>query len=375
MIYLLTDTLMDLLGTKFSWLRVINYISTRSIASSLTTLILTLIFARRTIRMLYRAGQRDRNREFDAHLAKSKRGTPTMGGVLIVGSVIASLLLWGDWTSRFLWPLVASILVFAGLGAVDDIAKVRGGHADAGLSRKAKLIVQTLYGLALGLYLFHPVTTPFPASIADTIGVPFVKPGAFGGVDIHLGWFYVVFAAFVVVAVSNAVNLIDGLDGLAAGTTLAPLIVFGVFAYVLGNTRMSEYLLYPYMPGVQEALVFAAALSGALIGFLWYNSYPAEVFMGDTGSLALGGTLATMILVTKQELLFLIAGGLFIYVNLTHLIGDRIGIHLLGRRIFYRTPIHHAYEHLGIAETKVVLRFWIISLLLALLALSTLKLR
>lgn len=209
----------------------------------------------------------------------------------------------------------------------------------------------------------------------DTIGIPFLKPEVYGGMDVHLGWLFIPFVAFIVVAVSNAVNLIDGLDGLAAGTTLLPLVVYAVFAYILGNVNMSQYLLYPFLPGVHELVVFAGAVAGALIGFLWYNSYPAELFMGDTGSLSLGGTLAAIALLTKQELLFLIAGGLFFYVNLTHLIGDRIGIHLLGRRIFYRTPIHHAYEHLGVAETKVVLRFWIVSLMLALLALATLKLR
>lgn len=374
MIYLLAAYLQSL-DPSWGFLRVLTYVSTRSIAAAITTLAIMLLFTPRMIRKLYLAGQRDRNREFDSHLAKSKRGTPTMGGVLIVGAVMISILLWGDLASRFTWAVVSSMLVFAFLGIVDDLAKVRGGHADAGLGRRTKLIVQTTYGLLLGLFLFHPATTPFPVEIADSIGVPFLKPAIYGGVDIHLGWFYIVFVAFVVVAVSNAVNLIDGLDGLAVGTAMFPLFVYGVFAYILGNVRMANYLLYPSLPGVHELMVFAAALGGALIGFLWFNSYPAELFMGDTGSLSLGGILAAMILLTKQELLFIVAGGLFIYVNLTHVIGDRIGIHYLGRRIFYRTPIHHAYEHLGIAETKVVMRFWIVSLFLALLALATLKLR
>ncbi|MFH0881891.1 MAG: phospho-N-acetylmuramoyl-pentapeptide-transferase [bacterium] len=374
MIYLLAAYLQSL-DTSWGFLRVLTYVSTRSIAAAITTLGIMLLFTPRMIRMLYLSGQRDRNRDFDSHLAKSKRGTPTMGGVLIVGAVMVSILLWGDLASRYTWAVVSAMVIFALLGMADDLAKVRGGHADAGLGRRTKLIVQTAYGLLLGIFLFHPATSPFPAALVDSIGVPFLKPAAYGGVDVHLGWVYILFAAFVVVAVSNAVNLIDGLDGLAVGTSMFPLVVYGVFAYILGNVRMANYLLYPSLPGVHELVVFSAALGGALIGFLWYNSYPAELFMGDTGSLSLGGILATMILLTKQELLFIVAGGLFIYVNLTHLIGDRIGIHFLGRRIFYRTPIHHAYEHLGIAETKVVMRFWIVSLVLALLALATLKLR
>ncbi len=374
MIYALTDFLADQ-GGIFGPLRVLNYVSTRSIIAALTTLLLVIFFAPRVIRMLYLAGQRDSHRDFDEHLAKSKRGTPTMGGVLIIGAMMVSLLLWGDWTNGYMWAVTSALLVFGFLGAVDDVAKVRGGSAEAGLSRRAKLVIQTLYGLVLGALLFLPNTTPFPLEIADTIGIPFLKPAEFGGLNVHLSFFYVVFVAFVVVAVSNAVNLIDGLDGLAAGTTMLPVAVYGIFAYILGHASLSGYFLYSFQPGVHELVVFTAALIGALIGFLWFNGYPAQVFMGDTGSLALGGTLAVLIVLTKQELLFLIAGGVFLYVNATHVIGDRIGINMLGRRIFYRTPIHHAYEHLGIAETKVVLRFWIISLLLALVAVATLKLR
>jgi len=374
MIYWLASYLMELDGS-FGFLRVLTYVSSRAIAIAITTLLLILLLMPRTLRFLYLRGQRDKNRDFDAHLAKSKRGTPTMGGVLIVAAVLLSLLIWGDWTNRYLWAVVSSMVVFAILGMVDDIAKVRGGHADAGLSRRSKLIVQTMYGLGLGIFLYHPATSPFPAGLADTIGILFIKPAQYGGVDVHLSWLYIPFVAFVVVAIANAVNLIDGLDGLAAGTALLPIGVYGVFSYVLGNANLSSYLLYPSLPGVHELGVFVAAVGGALIGFLWYNGYPAEIFMGDTGSLSLGGTLAALILLTKQEILFIIAGGLFIYVNLTHLIGDRIGIHLLGKRIFYRTPIHHAYEHLGMAETKVVLRFWIVSLILALIALGTLKIR
>jgi phospho-N-acetylmuramoyl-pentapeptide-transferase len=374
MIYALTDFLADQ-GGIWDTLRVLNYVSTRSIAAVITTLLLVIFVSPRVIRALYLAGQRDSNRDFDEHLAKSKRGTPTMGGVLIIGSVLVSLLLWGDWTNGYLWAVVSALLVFGLLGAVDDIAKVRGGSAEAGLSRRAKLVIQSLYGLVLGSLLFLPNTTPFPLDIVDTIGIPFIKPAEYGGLNVHLTFFYVPFVAFVVVAVSNAVNLIDGLDGLAAGTTLLPVAVYGFFAYILGSHVWSEYFLYSFQPGVHELVVFVAAVVGALIGFLWYNGYPAQVFMGDTGSLALGGTLAVLIVLTKQEMLFLIAGGVFLYVNLTHVIGDRIGINMLGRRIFYRTPIHHAYEHLGIAETKVVLRFWIISLLLALIAIATLKLR
>jgi phospho-N-acetylmuramoyl-pentapeptide-transferase len=374
MIYLLTTYLQGL-GEEYGFLRVLNYVSVRSLAAAITTLLLVLFLAPKVINFLYKSGQRDSNRDFDAHLAKSKRGTPTMGGVMILGSVFISLLLWGDLTNRFLWAVSSAFFYFGFLGAIDDIEKVRGGHADAGLSRKAKLLAQSAYGILLGIFLYHPSTTPFPKEFADTIGILFIKPQLYGGADIHLGLFYVLFVAFVTVAISNAVNLIDGLDGLATSTTLLPIGVYGIIAYILGHIELSAYLLYPFFPGVHELVVFVAAIMGALIGFLWYNGYPAEIFMGDTGSLSLGGTLALLVLLTKQETLFIIAGGLFIYVNVTHIIGDRIGIHMLGRRIFYRTPIHHAYEHLGLAETKVVLRFGIVSLLLALMAIATLKLR
>ncbi len=362
-------------GEPYGFLRVLLYISVRGIGAAMTTLLIMLIFSPIIIRKLYRSGFRDQQRDFDLHLAKSKQGTPTMGGIIVVGAVCICMIFWGDLSNHYLWLICSAFLFFAWLGFIDDRAKLRGGEADAGLSRKMKLILQTVYGLAFGLFLFYPATTPFPINISDTIGIPFLKPAAHGGFDLHLSWLYVVFVAFVIVAVSNAVNLIDGLDGLAAGSSLPPLLVYGVLAYILGNVKLSGYLLYPSLPEVHELVVFVAALAGALVGFLWFNGYPAQVFMGDTGSLSLGGVMAALILLTKQEFLFIIAGGLFLYVNITHVIGDRIGLNYLGRRIFYRTPIHHAYEHLGFAETKVVLRFWIVAQVLALLALATLKLR
>jgi phospho-N-acetylmuramoyl-pentapeptide-transferase len=356
-------------------LRVLEYVSVRSIGAAVTTLLLVVLISPAMIRMLHRRGSSDRQRSFDAHLGKSKTGTPTMGGLVILASLLLSMALWCDPASPFVWVLAASLAVFGSLGAADDLAKLRGRGADDGLSRPAKVAVQGGFGLLLGLFLYLPSTTPFPAGLVDTIGIPFLKPAAFGGADVHLGWFYIPFVAFVVVAISNAVNLIDGLDGLAAGTTIPTALVYGVFAYVLSNARLSGYLLYSFLPGVEELVVFAAALIGALVGFLWYNSYPAEVFMGDTGSLSLGGLLAAMVVLTKQELLFVMAGGLFIFVNVTHLIGDRIGIHMLGRRIFYRTPIHHSFEHMGISEPKIVLRLVTVALVLAAVSLATIKLR
>ncbi|MBZ0263930.1 phospho-N-acetylmuramoyl-pentapeptide-transferase [bacterium] len=374
MIYLLADLLQSM-NDKLSFLRVLEYISVRSIGSVITTFLMIYLLGPFFIRYTYKQGLKDKQRDFDPHLAKSKHGTPTMGGVLIVFSVCIAMLLWGDWGNSYLWIVMSSLLFFAFIGSRDDLAKVRGGHADAGMSRNTKLLLQTFYGLGLGIILYLPATTPFPHFIAETVGIPFVKPAIHGGIDIHLYWLYIPFCAFVVVAVSNAVNLLDGLDGLAAGTCLPTVIVYGVFAYILGNVNLSGYLLYPSLSGVHELVVFSSAMIGALIGFLWYNGYPAEMFMGDTGSLAIGGVLSVLMLLTKQEFLFLIAGALFIYVNLTHVIGERIGLKLLGRRIFFRTPIHHSFEHRGFSETKVVLRFSIVALILALLAISTLKLR
>ncbi|MBD3166888.1 phospho-N-acetylmuramoyl-pentapeptide-transferase, partial [bacterium] len=332
MIYLFAQWMQDL---GYSFFRLLEYTTVRSIAAVVTTLLLMLLLSPKAIRILYRSGSRDKQRSFDPHLAKSKSGTPTMGGIVIILSVTASMVFWGDPTNLYLWLMMGALLVFGMLGAVDDLAKVRGGGADKGLSRGMKLVMQTAYGLVLGLVLYFPATSPFPSGLEDCIGVLFLKPSVFGGYDVHLGWLYVPFVAFVIVAVSNAVNLIDGLDGLAAGTAIPPILVYGTFAFILSNRVLTEYFLYPFLPGAHELVVFVAALAGALIGFLWYNGYPAEVFMGDTGSLALGGVMASLVLLTKQELLFIIAGGLFIYVNATHLIGDRIGIHMLGRRLYY----------------------------------------
>jgi len=373
-IYLLAEAL-ERLGGEWEVFRILGYTSVRGIGATMTTLLLMLIFAPMVIRHLYLAGQRDEQREFDPQLGKSKRGTPTMGGVMIIGSVLISIFLWGNPANVYLWATISAMVIFGILGAVDDLAKVKGKSADAGLSRGSKLLIQTLFGLALGCFLFLPATTPFPVEIRDTIGIPFLKPASYGGYDVHLAWGYIIFVTFVVVAVSNAVNLIDGLDGLAASTTIPPIMVYGVLAFILGDLRFNAYLLYPSLPGAHELIIFVAALVGALVGFLWFNGYPAEVFMGDTGSLSLGGVLAVLVILTKQELLFVIAGGLFIFVNATHIIGDQIGLRMLGRRIFYRTPIHHSFEHLGLSETKVVMRFFIVAMVLALFALATLKLR
>jgi phospho-N-acetylmuramoyl-pentapeptide-transferase len=354
----------------FSFFRLVNYITFRSIMAALTAVIFVFIFSRRFILYVHRQSLLDQVRETGIQSAFDKRGTPTMGGVLIIGAVLVSMLLWGNWHSPFLLCSVGGMVWFGLLGFSDDYAKVKQRSGDRGLSERTKLLLQGLFALLFALICVGPYA-PLGPGLATELYIPFYKfplldlgPILYGG-----------FIFFFVIFVSNAVNITDGLDGLAITPSLFVVAVLGIFAYVEGNKIYSAYLHYPYLRGAGELMIFGAAFVGAGLGFLWFNAYPAQIFMGDTGSLAIGGTMAVVSILLKQEMLFPLLGGLFIAEAVTSQIQDKIGVQWIGRRIFYRAPLHHNLQYKGIAETKVVIRLWIVSGILALISLATLKLR
>jgi phospho-N-acetylmuramoyl-pentapeptide-transferase len=368
MIYDLGNFLLQL-SPIFSFCRLVNYISFRAIMAALTAVILLFLFSRRFIMHMHRRSFLDQMRETGICSAFDKTGTPTMGGVLIVGAVVVSMVLWGNWHNAFFLYSMGGMLWFGLLGFLDDYAKVRRGSGDHGLSERNKLLLQGLFAALFAGVCVSPYA-PLGPELATKLYVPFYKYPV-----VDLGAFYAVVIFLFVLFLSNAVNITDGLDGLAIMPSIFVVIILGVFAYVEGNRIYSAYLYYPYLRGAGELTVFGAAFVGAGVGFLWYNAYPAQIFMGDTGSLAIGGTMAVVSVLLKQEMLFPLLGGLFIAEAFTSQIQDKIGVRWLGRRIFYRAPLHHNLQHKGIAETKVVIRLWIISGILALLALATLKIR
>jgi len=353
-----------------SFLRLFQYISFRASFAFLTSFLVALIFGRKIITQLYRAGSRETGRETTDAVIQDKRGTPTMGGLIIVLSIGVSVLTWCNLKSEFvLWSL-AAVVYFGLIGFTDDMLKLKSQSSDKGLSRSKKLLLQGLFGLVFGLFIFSESMTPFPGDIITQLYLPFFKNPV-----IDLSWVYIPFAIFVLLSISNAVNFADGLDGLAIVPSCTTIGVYGLFAYIIGNAVYSEYLLFEWMPGTGELTIFSAAVIGAGLGFLWFNAYPAQVFMGDTGSQALGGLIGTVAILLKQEFLFLMAGGIFLAEAVSVLLQDRIGIARIGRRLFYRAPLHHSIQHRGIAESTVVVRFWIVSIMLALLSIVTIKIR
>jgi phospho-N-acetylmuramoyl-pentapeptide-transferase len=291
-----------------------------------------------------------------------KEGTPTMGGTLILLAIVLPTLLWADLTNIYVWVTLGVTVGFGAVGFMDDFRKVRRKNSD-GLSARQKMLWLLLIALTAGLALyFHP---PFHTTLA----FPFFK-----GLRPELGIFYIPFAMLVIVGASNAVNLTDGLDGLAIGPMIIASATYLVFAYAAGHARVAEYLQISSIPGAGELSVLCGAMVGAGLGFLWFNSYPAQVFMGDVGSLSLGGALGTIAVITKQEIVLVIVGGIFVVVALS-VIFQVTSFRLYGKRIFRMAPIHHHFELKGWPEPKIIVRFWIISIILALFALSTLKLR
>jgi phospho-N-acetylmuramoyl-pentapeptide-transferase len=341
---------------------VFRYITFRTAMALVTALILSLCLGPWMIRKLRERQIGETIRSDGPERHRTKAGTPTMGGLLIVGSLAVSVLLWGNLGNRLVWIALLVTLALAAIGAYDDWLKLRTGRP---LKIREKFGAQLVVGLALGVYL-HVVPTE---GVTAQLSVPFVKDWV-----PDLGVAYVFFVALLVVGASNAVNLTDGLDGLAMGPVIVAALALGVLAYLAGHARLSEYLYILKVKGAGELTVFCGALMGASIGFLWFNAHPAEVFMGDAGSLALGGAIGTLAILSKSELLLPFIGGLFV-IEAGSVILQVASFRLTGRRVFRMAPLHHHFELMGWPESKVVIRFWILALLLALLALTTLKLR
>ena len=392
MLYSLSQWLTTL-SPEFSFFRVFQYITFRAVMAAMTSLLIGLAFGPWVIRRLtaLKIGQPVRAYGVESHMAKS--GTPTMGGVLILIGIGVSTLLWFDWSNRFVWIVMVVTLGFGAIGWVDDWRKVVHKNPE-GMGSKEKYFWQSLIGLVAALYLAFSVSetsnlrvfelflrwvqsgfsTHLPPK-ADLI-VPFFKT-----ISYPLGMFgFILLTYFVIVGASNAVNLTDGLDGLAIMPVVMVGSALGVFAYVTGNAVWSRYLLFPYIPGTGELLVFCAAMAGAGLAFLWFNTHPAQVFMGDVGALSLGGALGTIAVITRQEIVLGIMGGVFVVEALSVMLQvgwfkftkKRYGT---GQRIFRMAPLHHHFEKSGWKETQVVVRFWIITMLLCLVGLASLKLR
>lgn len=352
------------LHSYFSGFNVFKYITFRSAGAVLTALLVSFLFGKSMIAWLRRlkVGQHVRGDGPQTHLAK--QGTPTMGGLLIITALVTSALLWSDLTNIYVWVVLFATLSFGAIGFWDDYLKVVKKRSK-GLSAVQKFGLQIAASLLIGSFLFFNPHDPYITHLS----VPFMKQ-----LLLDLGWFYIPFVSIVIVGSSNAVNLTDGLDGLAIGLVGIAALANAVLFYLGGNKIIADYLRILYLPGSGELVIFCAALLGASLGFLWYNAHPAEVFMGDVGSLALGGALGTLAVVTKHELILIITGGVFVAETLSVML--QVGSYKLrGKRIFRMAPLHHHFEQIGWPESKVIIRFWIMGMILALVSLSTLKLR
>ncbi|MCI0653332.1 MAG: phospho-N-acetylmuramoyl-pentapeptide-transferase [Methylococcaceae bacterium] len=347
-----------------SGFRVFQYLTFRSILSTLTALMISFLVGPTMIRRLSARNMGQKVRELGPESHFVKAGTPTMGGALILVAIGVSTLLWADLHNRYVWALLFVTLSYGVIGFIDDYRKITAGNSK-GLSARAKLSWQSFIAIATSVFLFKSSTLPAETQFI----VPFFKT-----VMIDMGWVYVVLAYFVIVGTSNAVNLTDGLDGLAIGPTVLVGGALGIFAYASGNSNFAGYLAIPSLPGAGELVVFCGALVGAGLGFLWFNAYPAQVFMGDVGALALGGALGTLAVLVRQEIVLMIMGGVFVMETVSVML-QVISFKLTGKRIFRMAPIHHHFELRGWPEPRIIVRFWIISVILVLIGLATLKLR
>ena len=343
---------------------VVSYLTLRAIFSVVTALLVALILGPVVIRKLrqYQIGQAIREVGPKSHL--SKAGTPTMGGVLILLSIVASTLLWGDLENRFVWVSVLVIVSFGAIGWVDDYRKVIEKNS-RGLPSRWKYFWQSVLAVIFAAYLFYNAQSPAETQLV----VPFIKD-----VMPQLGLMFILLTYFVVVGSSNAVNLTDGLDGLAIMPTVMVAAALGVCAYLAGNVNFAEYLSIPYVAGAGELVVFCAAMVGAGIGFLWFNTYPAQAFMGDVGSLALGAALGIVAVIVRQEIVLFIMGGIFVAETVSVIV-QVASFKTTGRRVFRMAPLHHHFELKGWPEPRVIVRFWIITIILVLVGLATLKIR
>lgn len=341
-----------------------GYITFRAVLAAMTAMAVSLMVGPLFIRQMTRRqiGQPIRELGPQSHL--SKAGTPTMGGALILVAVLLSTLLWADLGNRYVWTVLFVTAAFGGIGLLDDWRKLRYASSD-GLSARWKYLLQSLAALAVALFLY--LTADVPAN--TQLFVPFFKDVA---IPLGLGWIFLTY--FVVVGSSNAVNLTDGLDGLAIMPAVLVAVGLGIFAYATSHTLFAEYLALPHIPGAGEMAIFCAALSGAGLGFLWFNTYPAQVFMGDVGALAVGAALGTVAVIARQEIVFAVMAGIFVIETLSVII-QVASFKLTGKRVFRMAPIHHHFELKGWPEPKVIVRFWIIAVMLVLAGLATMKIR
>lgn len=354
----------EYLQQYYTGFNVFQYITLRTILGTITALLLSLLIGPAMIRRLvtYKIGQSIRDDGPQSHL--SKAGTPTMGGALILVSVAVSTLLWSDLSSNKVWIALVVTLLFGLIGGIDDYKKLVYGNAK-GLSARAKFFWQTVVGLTAAIVMYRMAESPIETALI----VPFLKD-----VMIPLGGFFVVLSYLVIVGSSNAVNLTDGLDGLAIMPTVMVAGALGIFAYVTGHAGFANYLGIPFVSGSGELAIFCGSLVGAGLGFLWFNTYPAQVFMGDVGALALGAALGVVAILIRQELVLLIMGGVFVMETVS-VIMQVASYKLTGRRIFRMAPLHHHFELKGWPEPRVIVRFWIITVILVLIGLASLKIR
>jgi phospho-N-acetylmuramoyl-pentapeptide-transferase len=343
---------------------VFRYLTLRTILGVLTALAISLLIGRHLIRWLsaYKVGQTVRSDGPESHF--SKAGTPTMGGTLILVAIAVSTLLWADLSNRFVWVVLLTTLAFGAIGLLDDYRKLVL-RDPRGLPARWKYFWQTVAGLAAALYLYLSASTTGETALL----VPYLKEVSF-----QLGPLFVIFAYFVIVGSSNAVNLTDGLDGLAVLPSVMVAGGLGIMVYAAGNIEIASYLKIPYVANVGEVVIFCGALAGAGLGFLWFNTYPAQVFMGDVGALALGAALGTVAVVAKQEIVLFIMGGIFVLETLSVML-QVASFKLTGKRIFRMAPLHHHYELKGWPEPRVIVRFWIVTVVLVLFGLASLKIR
>ena len=352
--------------TIFSFLNIFSYITFRSGAAILTSLFFSLIFGNFLIDKLSNiqpSGQPIRQDGPESHII-AKKGTPTMGGLLIILSVLFSTTLWADLENNFIWISIFTILIFGLIGFADDYKKIKI-NSSSGISSKIRISFQIIFGFIITYLIIHNLDT----SISTSMTFPFFK-----NLIIDFGVFYFLISIFIIIGSANAVNLTDGLDGLAIVPVMIVSMSFALIVYVSGNTFFSNYLLIQYIPGTGELAVFCGSLIGAALGFLWFNAPPAKVFMGDTGSLALGGSLGSIAIMCKHELLLAIIGGLFVLETFSVVIQVLI-FKITGKRVFLMAPLHHHFEKKGWPESTIVIRFWIITIVLALIGLATLRIR
>ena len=355
---------LDFLAESYGPFRIFNYFTFRAILATLTSLIFCLVFGKYFISFLEHRNFGQVIRQLGPEKHYEKKGTPTMGGILILAAVTFSCLCWGDFGNRYLWVMIFLIISFGTLGFLDDFLKLKFNSSD-GLSAKMKIFWQILFASIIVTYLYLSHSIPQEISLY----LPFLKDFA-----LNLGIFFIFFSVFVIIGTSNAVNLTDGLDGLAIMPSVMVAGGLGIIAYISGNIIFAEYLNIVYLPGTEELLIICGTIIGAGIEFLWFNTYPAQIFMGDVGSLSLGAALGGMAVILRQEVILAIMGGVFVIEALSVII-QVTSFKLTGKRVFKMSPIHHHFELSGWAEPKIIVRFWIITLILVLIALASFRLR